>query len=90
MSRFQGILLPTPPPAPPCAAQLHPAPAAAPHVPAIPAVMKFGKLLESATSGLPECDGMMLRYKQLKKQLKAMKASGAASEGQKEVFLRGR
>jgi hypothetical protein len=37
--------------------------------------MKFGKLLENATSGLPECDGLMLRYKQLKKQLKAMKAS---------------
>lgn len=36
--------------------------------------MKFGKLLASATSELPECEGLMLRYKELKKRLKAIPA----------------
>jgi hypothetical protein len=35
--------------------------------------MKFGKLLKETTEGMPEMEDLFLRYKELKKHLKAMK-----------------
>jgi hypothetical protein len=43
--------------------------------------MKFNKLLDKAKEGFPDADGMFLRYKELKKQLKAMKKGPATDAG---------
>ncbi len=43
--------------------------------------MKFGKLLQTAADGFPTCDGLFLRYKELKKQLKSMKKSAGTLAG---------
>lgn len=42
--------------------------------------MKFGKLLKEAGEGLPEMHDLFLRYKELKKHLKAIKKRGPEEE----------
>lgn len=37
--------------------------------------MKFGKLLKTTSEGMPEMHSLFLRYKELKKHIKGMKAN---------------
>lgn len=44
--------------------------------------MKFGKLLQKTTEGMgPEMESLFVRYKELKKHLKAMKQQPKPAQG---------